>query len=314
MLGSPLMQRALVIAVLVGTAAPVIGTYLVQRRLALLGDGIGHVALTGVAMGWLAGAAAGSASVEVWAVPGAVIASIAGALLIEYVREKGTSSADVALALLFYGGVAGGVLLIGLAGGTSANLTGYLFGSISTVDQLDVWLTAGLAALILGVGLGLRPALFALCHDEEFARASGLPVRALNIVVAVTAALTVAISMRVVGVLLVSALMIVPVAVAQLLATSFRRTMGLAMGLGGAVCAVGLSITYFHPLSPGATITMLSISLYAVLSVIRPLIRPPTRHLRPHRGATISARPEERTVGHAYHPATHSTHGPTGKQ
>lgn len=287
MIVSPLMQRALVIAVLVGTAAPVIGTYLVQRRLALLGDGIGHVALTGVAMGWLAGAAAGSANVEAWAVPGAVLASVAGALLIEYVRSRGTSSADVALALLFYGGIAGGVLLIGVAGGTSANLTGYLFGSISTVDGLDVWLTAGLAALILGVGLGLRPALFALCHDEEFARASGLPVRLLNILVAVTAALTVAISMRVVGVLLVSALMIVPVAVAQLLTVSFRRTMGLAMGLGGTVCVTGLSVTYFHSFSPGAVITMLSVSLYGLLAAIRPLIR--TVEFRLQRGAAAEA-------------------------
>ena len=287
MIVSPLMQRALVIAVLVGTAAPVIGTYLVQRRLALLGDGIGHVALTGVAMGWLAGAAAGSANVEAWAVPGAVLASVAGALLIEYVRSRGTSSADVALALLFYGGIAGGVLLIGVAGGTSANLTGYLFGSISTVDGLDVWLTAGLAALILGVGLGLRPALFALCHDEEFARASGLPVRVLNILVAVTAALTVAISMRVVGVLLVSALMIVPVAVAQLLTVSFRRTMGLAMGLGGTVCVTGLSVTYFHSFSPGAVITMLSVGLYGLLAAIRPLIR--TVQSRVQRGATAEA-------------------------
>lgn len=287
MIVSRLMQRALVIAVLVGTAAPVIGTYLVQRRLALLGDGIGHVALTGVAMGWLAGAAAGSANVEAWAVPGAVLASVAGALLIEYVRSRGTSSADVALALLFYGGIAGGVLLIGVAGGTSANLTGYLFGSISTVDGLDVWLTAGLAALILGVGLGLRPALFALCHDEEFARASGLPVRLLNILVAVTAALTVAISMRVVGVLLVSALMIVPVAVAQLLTVSFRRTMGLAMGLGGTVCVTGLSVTYFHSFSPGAVITMLSVGLYGLLAAIRPLIR--TVQSRVQRGATAEA-------------------------
>lgn len=313
MLNSSLMQRALMIAVLVGTAAPVIGTYLVQRRLALLGDGIGHVALTGVAMGWLAGAAAGSASVDVWAVPGAIVASVAGALLIEFVREKGKSSADVALALLFYGGIAGGVLLIGLAGGTSANLTGYLFGSISTVDQLDVWLTAGLAALILAVGLGLRPALFALCHDEEFARASGLPVRALNIMVAVTAALTVAISMRVVGVLLVSALMIVPVAVAQLVATSFRNTMGLAMGLGGTLCVVGLSITYFHPLSPGATITMLSVGLYAALAVLRPLIRRSLPHQGPPRGARVAPGPAARMVDHADRPAADGSDGPAGK-
>jgi zinc transport system permease protein len=308
MLSSELMQRALLIAGLVGVSAPVIGTYLVQRRLALLGDGIGHVALTGVAMGWLAGAAAGTASADALAVPGAVAAAIIGALLIEFVRDRGRTSADVALAMLFYGGIAGGVLLIGLAGGTAANLTGYLFGSISTVDSLDVWLSAGLAVFILGVGLGLRPALFALCYDEEFARASGLPVRALNILVAVTAALTVAISMRVVGVLLVSALMIVPVAVAQLIAPSFRATMGVAMVLGGIVCVVGLSITYFHALSPGATITVLAITLYAGVAVISPLLhrrrhlrRPDPQHLQPlSRVGAVRGYPADiRADGHA---------------
>lgn len=278
MLDSPLMQRALFIAVLVGATAPVVGTYLVQRRLALLGDGIGHVALTGVAMGWLAGAAAGLTSADALAVPGAIVAAITAAVLIEVVREKGKTSADVALALLFYGGIAGGVLLIGIAGGTSANLTAYLFGSISTVNLLDLWLTVGLAVVILGVGVGLRPALFALCQDEEFARATGLPVRVLNIAIAVTAALTVSVSMRVVGVLLVSALMIVPVAVAQLITTSFRSTMTLAMSIGATVCVTGLTITYFQPLSPGATITMLAIGLYAFLAIVRPFIRSHRSH------------------------------------
>lgn len=282
MLSSPLMQRGLMVAVLVGISAPVMGTYLVQRRLALLGDGIGHVALTGVAMGWLAGSAAGLTPHDLLAIPGAVIAAVIGAVLIEIVREKGRTSGDVALALLFYGGIAGGVLLIGLAGGTSANLTGYLFGSISTVTVLDVWLTAGLALVILGIGLGLRPALFALCHDEEFARSTGLPTRMLNITVAVLAALTVSVSMRVVGVLLVSALMIVPVAVAQLSARSFRATMTTAMIIGATVCVTGLSITYFHRLSPGATIVVLAIGLYALVAVVRPLVRRPARARDPH--------------------------------
>ncbi|MGX5357186.1 metal ABC transporter permease [Kocuria sp. KH4] len=272
MLASPLMQRGLLIAVLVGVSAPVIGTYLVQRRLALLGDGIGHVALTGVAMGWLAGSAAGLTPHDALAVPGAVVAAVVGAVLIEVMRTRGRTSGDVALALLFYGGIAGGVLLIGLAGGTSANLTGYLFGSIATVTTLDVWLTAGLAAVVLGVGLGLRPALFSLCHDEEFALATGLPVRALNILVAVMAALTVSVSMRVVGVLLVSAVMIVPVAVAQLLARSFAGTMGTAMAVGAAVCVAGLAITYVQPLSPGAMIVVLSIGCYVLALLVRPLL------------------------------------------
>jgi zinc transport system permease protein len=290
MLASPLMQRGLLVAALVGISAPVMGTYLVQRRLALLGDGIGHIALTGVAMGWLAGSAAGLTPHDLLAIPCAVIAAIIGAVLIELVREKGKTSGDVALALLFYGGIACGVLLIGLSGGTSANLTGYLFGSISTVTALDVWLTAGLAVLILGIGLGLRPALFALSHDEEFARATGLPVRALNILVAVLAALTVSVSMRVVGVLLVSALMIVPVAVAQLTARSFRATMTTAMAVGAIVCVTGLSITYFLRLSPGATIVVLAIGVYALVALARPLIRHPAQDTDPHLDAEDDVR------------------------
>ena len=110
------------------------------------------------------------------------------------------------------------MLLIKAAGGTSATLVWYLFGSISTVTTSDVVMTVVLAAVILLVGVGLRTALFAVSHDEEFARASGLPVRFLNVAIAVIAALTVTVAMRVVGVLLVSALMIVPVAISQLTA------------------------------------------------------------------------------------------------
>ena len=282
MLQTPLMQRALLVALLVGVAAPVMGTYLVQRRLALLGDGIGHVALTGVAVGWLAGSIAGLTPVDVLAVPGAIVAAIIGAVLIEVVRARGKTSGDLALALLFYGGIAGGVLIIGIAGGTTANLNGYLFGSISTVSTTDVWLTVGLAVLILGAGIGLRPALFALSHDEEYAVASGLPVRGLNILVAVMAALTVSVSMRVVGVLLVSAVMIVPVAISQLFARSFRATMTIAMVVGAVVSVAGLTLTYFLPLSPGATIVVLAVACYAVASILRPLLVRPDRALDPH--------------------------------
>lgn len=271
MLGDPLMQRALLVALLVGLAAPVIGTYLVQRKLSLLGDGIGHVALTGVALGWLVGAGMGLVPSDVLAIPGAVLAAIAGAVVIETVRERTRGGGDVALALLFYGGIAGGVLLIGLAGGTSANLVAYLFGSISTVSTADVVLTVALCAVLLGVGIGLRPALFSVSHDAEFARAAGLPVRALNIAIAVVAALTVTVAMRVVGLLLVSALMIVPVAVAQLVSRSFGSTMHLAMALGTIVCVIGLSVTYWVPLAPGATIVVLAIVVYLTVLATRGL-------------------------------------------
>ncbi|MDN4482358.1 metal ABC transporter permease [Demequina sp. SYSU T0a273] len=262
----------LIVGLLVGMAAPVMGTYLVQRRMALLGDGIGHVALAGVAAGWLAGAAFDLAQQDALAIPGAVVFAIIGAVVIERMRSRGTA-ADIVMAILFYGGIASGVLLIGLAGGSNANLLGYLFGSISTVTWGDVWMSAGLAALILVVGLGLRAALFTVTHDQEFARSTGLPVDALNMVVAVLAAVTITVAMRVVGVLLVSALMIVPVAIAQLLTRSFARTMHVAMGLGAALTLTGIWITVFQDIQPGSLIVVIGVVVYVVVALITSLLK-----------------------------------------
>lgn len=273
LLSSPMAQRSLLVAVLVGLVAPIIGTFLVQRRLSLLGDGIGHVALTGVGAGWLVGTITGAAQADQYAVPGAVVAAIAGAIIIELMRSRGKTSGDVALALLFYGGIAGGVLIISLAGGTSANLTGYLFGSLATVTTADVWLTVGLSVLIVLIGFRLRTALFAVSYDEEFARASGLPVVALNMLIAVIAALTVTVSMRVVGLLLVSALMIVPVVTAQIFARSFTSTMWIAMIIGALVTTAGLLVTFARPLPPGATIVVLAITLFGVISGVKSRIQ-----------------------------------------
>ncbi|MDO5065550.1 MAG: metal ABC transporter permease [Actinomyces bowdenii] len=272
MLSTHLMQRAFIVAILVGLSAPVVGTYLVQRGLALLGDGIGHIALTGVALGWLAGAAAHASPRDALAIPGAILASILGAVVIEVIRARGRTRGDVALAILFYGGIAGGVILMPLAGGTTTNLNSYLFGSIATVSVSDTWFAIVLAAGVLLVGLGLRGPLFALCHDEEFARACGLPTGALNIVIAMVAALTVSVSMRVVGALMVSAVMIVPVAIAQLVSHSFTRTMHLAMVLGVVACVSGLTITYFVRLSPGAMIVVLLVCAYAAVAVLTAVV------------------------------------------
>ncbi|MBR6458927.1 MAG: metal ABC transporter permease [Actinomycetaceae bacterium] len=267
MLSSPLMQRALIVAVLVGVSAPVVGTFLVSRSMALMGDGIGHIALTGVALGWLAGTIMDISPHDSLALPGAIVMSVVGSLLIELIRARGRTGADVALAILFYGGIAGGVLLISAAGGTTTNLTSYLFGSLATVSRSDLIYTLVLAVLILGTAFFLAGPLFALAHDEEYAKAAGLPVRALNLYIAIISALTVSISMRVVGVLLVSAIMIVPVAIAQLVSHSFTRTMRLAMIISILACVTGLIITYNVALSPGATIVVILIALYALTSL-----------------------------------------------
>ncbi|MDR2253831.1 MAG: metal ABC transporter permease [Bifidobacteriaceae bacterium] len=270
-LSDPLMQRALAVALLVGAAAPVIGTFLVQRRLALLGDGIGHVALTGVALGWLIGAGLGLAPGAL-AIPGAVVASVVGAVVIEVVRASGRTSGDLALALMFYGGIAGGAALIKVAGGTSATLVAYLFGSLATLSAADVVTTVALAALILAAALAGRWALFAAGADEPFARACGIPTRLWNVVGAALAALTVTLAMRVVGLLLVSALMIVPVAITQLGARSFSRTMASAALVGALAGASGLFVAYWYDLPPGATIVVLAIAVYAVAALAKPVV------------------------------------------
>ncbi|MCL1801188.1 MAG: metal ABC transporter permease [Promicromonosporaceae bacterium] len=272
MLGDPLMQRALLVALLVGACGPVVGTYLVQRKLSLIGDGIGHIALTGVALGWLVGSWLHVSPSDLLAIPGAVAAAVIGSVLIEVVRRRGKTSGDLALALMFYGGIAGGVLIIGIAGGTSGNLMSYLFGSLTAVTWRDVITTAILCGVILLIGLGLRASLFAVSNDEDFAIASGMPVWLLNVAVAILAALTVTMAMRVVGLLLVSALMIVPVAIAQLLTHSFGRTMAIASVIGVVVCLTGLIITYWYNVSPGATIVVISIGVYLLAALIHPLL------------------------------------------
>ncbi|ATL82752.1 metal ABC transporter permease [Streptomyces malaysiensis] len=254
------MQRALLAAVLVGITAPAVGIYLVQRRQAIMGDGIGHVALTGVALGFLTGAN------PVWT---AVAVSALGAILMELIRWYGKTRGDLALAMLFYGGMAGGVLLINLSPtGSNANLTTYLFGSITTVSPEDVVAISLLAAFVVLITLGLRRQLFAVCQDEEFARVTGLPVRTLNLLLAVTAAVTVTVAMRVVGLLLVSALMVVPVAAAQQATRGFAMTLALAIAIGVVVTLSGTVFSFYKNVPPGASIVVLAIGVFAVITAL----------------------------------------------
>ncbi|GGJ13272.1 metal ABC transporter permease [Streptomyces brasiliensis] len=260
------MQRALLAAVLVGVTAPAVGIYLVQRRQALMGDGIGHVAMTGVGLGFLLSWS------PVWM---ATAVSVLGSVLMELIRWYGRTRGDIALAMLFYGGMAGGVMFINLApGGSNANLTSYLFGSLSTVSQSDVTAICLLAAFVVLVTLGLRRQLFAVSQDEEFARVTGLPVRALNLLTAVTAAVTVTVAMRVVGLLLVSALMVVPVAAAQQLSRSFAATFAIAVAIGVTVTISGTITSYYQDVPPGATIVLLTIAAFLALTALAtPLAR-----------------------------------------
>ncbi|MEO3783198.1 metal ABC transporter permease [Actinocorallia sp. B10E7] len=255
------MQRALLAALLIGLTAPAVGTFIVQRRLALLGDGIGHIALTGVALGLVTSTSP---------LLGAIVISVLGAICIELLRTRGRTGGDVALALLFYGGLAGGVLVTNFApGGSTSSLLSYLFGSISSVSAQDLTVIGVLVLAVLAFLALFGRELFVLCQDEEVARASGLRVNLLSMMLAVTAALTIVVAMRVVGLLLVSALMVVPVAAAQQLTRGFKATALLAMIFGMVAAVGGLAGSYQFStgevnISPGPAIVMVALAVFVL--------------------------------------------------
>jgi zinc transport system permease protein len=258
MLELEFMRLALAVGAIVGVLAPAVGFFLVERRQALLGDGIGHVAFAGVAAATV---------LEVAPVPAALVAAVAGALLIEWLRTRGGTAADQALALVFYTGLALGVVLVSLGGRLDVSLYQYLFGSILTVTRTDLVVVATLgAASLLTVALLARP-LFAVVLDEEGARVAGVPIGRLNATVAALAALTVALSMRIVGVLLIAALMVLPVAAAGRVAWSMRSTLVLGIAIGLVSSLVGLVLAYYGDLPPGGTIVLTAAAAFALCAL-----------------------------------------------
>jgi zinc transport system permease protein len=264
MLDLEFMRLAFGAGIVVGLLAPAVGFFLVQRRLSLIGDGIGHVAFAGVALGYL---------LDLPLVLTALIVAVVGALSIELLRARRRTAGDQALALVFYTGIAGGVVLVSAAGALNVNLFQFLFGSILTVTRGDLVVIATLGAASLLVILLLYRPLVATVVDEEPARVAGLPVAALNVVTAVLAAVTIAVSMRVVGILLIAALMVLPVIAAGRLAWSMASTVVLSMLVGLGSVLTGITIAYYADLPPGATTVLVAAAVALVAMPVGSLVR-----------------------------------------
>jgi zinc transport system permease protein len=253
-------QRALISATVIGVVAPFAGAFLVQRRLSLVGDGVGHLALAGVALGALIGISG------VW---GALIVALLGAFLLEALRVRGRLTGDLSLALLFYLGIAAGAVGLSLAGRFDSSALGILFGSLFSLSWGDVALIAVLGAVVVAAVTLLYRPLLAVALDEDTARAAGLPVDGLNLLLVALTALMVVGGMRVVGLLLVAALMVVPVAAGSKVAHSFRATLGWAVAVGAASAVVGLMIAAGQgELVPGGTIVLTAIAAFVVFAVV----------------------------------------------
>ncbi len=254
------MVRALWAGAIVAVVAPVIGLFLVLRRYSLMADTLAHVSLAGVGAGMLVGLPPGV---------GAVLAAVAGAVGVEQLRVRQKLYGEVALALFLSGSLALALILMALAGGLDLDLFSYLFGSIVTVTPLDLALMAGLGGLVLLAVAAAHKELFAVTLDEEAAAVAGLPVAWLNAGFAGLAAVTVALTLRVVGVLLVSALMVIPAVASLQVATSFRSAVGWSVGFALVSAEAGLVAAYYLDLPAGAAIVAVALGIFGLTSARR---------------------------------------------
>jgi ABC-type Mn2+/Zn2+ transport system permease subunit len=255
------MQRALIAAVLVGMVCSVIGTYVVLKKLAFIGAGISHSAFGGVALGYLLG---------VSPVGIAIPFSLATAMAIGWVSRKGKLSEDTAIGIFFAGTMALGVLFIGLKEGYNVDLFGYLFGSILSVSSSDIWVILGLGLGIIGVVLLLFKEFFFMSFDEEMAAVSGLPVGRLYFLLLGLMALTVIVSIKLVGIILVEALLVIPAAAALQLTRNFVRMMLISVLFGVVSGVVGLFLSYWWNLASGATIVLTAAAIFSLCFAFSP--------------------------------------------
>jgi zinc transport system permease protein len=250
------MQRALLAGLITALICPLVGMFVVVRRQALIGDGLGHIAFAGVTGGYLLG---------VYPTAAAALLTMAGAAAIDYVRRRHAQHADTALAIFFYSGIALAVIFSSMARVPGNGLLGVLFGSILTVSAADLWLIFGCAGIVLAAIYLLYEKLVLLALDEDIAAVAGINTRTVSVIFSMLTALVVVVGMRVVGILLVSALMVIPVAAAHLMRRGFKQTLiwavlfSLFAVLGGTIAAFYLDI------APGGTIVMTAVLIYVLV-------------------------------------------------
>ncbi|MGI6697529.1 MAG: metal ABC transporter permease [Clostridia bacterium] len=246
------MRRALAAGMIVGVLCPLIGIFLVLRRMSLIGDSLSHVALAGVAAGIVSG---------VYPPVAALAFSVAAALGIEQLGKKYPEHAELAIAVILSAGIGTAVILVSYAKYINIDLFGYLFGNILTVGPGDMGLIAALGSFILlFVSIYFRE-LFYIAFDEEGARIAGIPVKKINLLFTILVAMTITLSMRIVGALLVSSLMVIPVAAGMQTAKSFKHAVLMSVVFAQISVVLGIVFSYYLGLASGGTIVLLSVVL-----------------------------------------------------
>ncbi|MFF2482031.1 metal ABC transporter permease [Paenibacillus sp. NPDC058071] len=259
-IASEFFQRALIGGVLIGITAPLIGIFLVLRRLSMIGDTLSHVSIAGVALGFLIG---------VYPVAVGLVFAIAASFAIEKLRKAYKTYAELSIAIIMSGGVALASLLFTMGKGFNANVNGYLFGSIFTLGTSDLIVIAVTTVIVLIAVRTQLKELFLLTFDEDAAAVSGLPVRFYNVMISVLTALVISASIKIVGALLVSALLTIPAACSLIIARSFKQSIITVVVIGELAVILGLLIAGVLNLAPGGTIVLLLIAILLVLLLFR---------------------------------------------
>lgn len=261
MLSYEFMQRALLAAVIVGVLCSVVAFFVVLKKLSFVGVGVSHSALGGVALGVITGIDP--------VVTGGIFAT-AVAWLIGWVSRKGHMSEDTVIGTFFSASMALGVVLLGLAKSYTADLMSFLFGNILAITETDLWLLAGLtAAVLLFVAIFFKE-LLTMTFDEELARADGLPVGPLYFGLLTTVALTVVVTVKAVGLVLSSALLVIPAAVGFELVKEFRKMLAISVATGVIGSVAGLVISFYFDVASGATIVLCLSAIFLVAYAFSP--------------------------------------------
>lgn len=252
------MVRAFLAGSVIGVIAPLIGCFLVTRRYSLMADSLAHISLAGIAIGLLLG---------IYPVYSALAVTIVAAIVIEKLRADRKISGEIALAMFLSGGLAVAIVLISLARGFNVDLFSYLFGSITTVRETDLWIIGILGCVVLFLVYFLYEEFLYISFSEEAAQVSGIPVRALNTILVVLTAVVVTLSMRIVGLLLIGALLVIPVVTAMQIGKSFVQTIFYSVFFGLLSVILGLFIAYYANLAAGGTIVLVSLFFFGITAV-----------------------------------------------
>jgi len=273
MLSFRFMQRAFLAGICIGVVAPLVGTFLVHREMALIGETLAHTAFAGVAIGLFVGSAfALPVSPEL----SALVVAVLSALLIEAIAERTDAYGDVSMAIVLSGGFALGSVVISLNGGISVGIKQYLFGSLATVTEENVRLLVALTALVAAVVAVTYRQLTYVTFDETAARVGGIDVTLYNrLLVALTAVVVVA-AMQIMGIILVVAMLVVPVAAASQIARTFKGSLVLSVVAAEIAVGVGVTVSYGYGTAAGGSIVLVAIGVYAAAAVAgRAGVRPP---------------------------------------